>query len=288
MRAIFLVDNGSLRPRATHSLRRVAAAWNETLGENVQAASLLHSNKIPAEEVDGIPAITLGPAAERSAEAGATEIIVLPFFFGPSKALTGYLPERMAALQARFLNVSVRVAQPLVDELGNNDLRLAALLADHVRAQLPDRQAARVTLVDHGSPLPEVTAVRNRLAGQLSALLADDVRCVAAASMERRDGDEYRFNEPLLERLLDTPEFSSGHVVLAMLFLSPGRHAGEGGDIAEICAAAEQRHPGLRVRPTALVGEHPAIVDILATRLRQALDGERFLLEMPVQPPNAR
>ncbi|MCP1304195.1 MAG: cobalamin biosynthesis protein CbiX [Halomonas sp.] len=287
MRAIFLVDNGSLRPQATHSLRRVAAALSETLGETVQAASLLHSNKIPAEEVDGIPAITLGPAAERSAEAGATEIIVLPFFFGPSKALTGYLPERMAALQARFLNVSVRVAQPLVDELGNNDLRLAALLADHVRAQLPDRQAARVTLVDHGSPLPEVTAVRNRLAGQLSALLADDVRCVAAASMERRDGDEYRFNEPLLERLLDTPEFSSGHVVLAMLFLSPGRHAGEGGDIAEICAAAEQRHPGLRVRPTALVGEHPAIVDILATRLRQALDGERFLLEMPAQPPNA-
>jgi len=103
MRAIFLVDNGSLRPQATHNLRRVAAALSETLGETVQAASLLHSNKIPAEEVDGIPAITLGPAAERSAEAGATEIIVLPFFFGPSKALTGYLPERMAALQARFL-----------------------------------------------------------------------------------------------------------------------------------------------------------------------------------------
>ena len=105
MRAIFLVDNGSLRPQATHSLRRVAAALSETLGETVQAASLLHSNQIPAEEVDGIPAITLGPAAERSAEAGATEIIVLPFFFGPSKALTGYLPERMAALQARFPNV---------------------------------------------------------------------------------------------------------------------------------------------------------------------------------------
>ena len=287
MRAIFLVDNGSLRPQATHSLRRVAAALSETLGETVQAASLLHSNQIPAEEVDGIPAITLGPAAERSAEAGATEIIVLPFFFGPSKALTGYLPERMAALQARFPNVSVRVAQPLVDELGNNDLRLAQLLADNVRAQLSEQGAAKVALVDHGSPIPDVTAVRNRLAGQLSVLLDDDVRCVAAASMERRDGDEYRFNEPLLERLLDTPEFSSGHVVLAMLFLSPGRHAGEGGDIAEICAAAEQRHPGLRVRPTALVGEHPAIVDILATRLRQALDGERFLLEMPAQPPNA-
>ncbi|WP_404376056.1 sirohydrochlorin chelatase [Vreelandella aquamarina] len=288
MRAIFLVDNGSLRPQATHNLRRVAAVLSETLGETVQAASLLHSNKISPEEVDGIPAITLGPAAERSAEAGATEIIVLPFFFGPSKALTGYLPERMAALQARFPNVMVRVAQPLVDELGNNDLRLARLLADHVRAQLPGKGAAKVALVDHGSPIPEVTAVRNRLAGQLSVLLGDEARCVAAASMERREGDEYRFNEPLLEHLLDTPEFSSGEVVLAMLFLSPGRHAGEGGDIAEICAAAEQRHCGLNVTTTALVGEHEGIVEILHSRLRQALDGERFLLEMAAQPQKGR
>ncbi|MDP4558467.1 CbiX/SirB N-terminal domain-containing protein [Halomonas meridiana] len=284
MRAIFLVDNGSLRPQATHNLRRVAAALSEQLGETVQAASLLHSNKIPAEEVDGIPALTLGPAAERSAEAGATEIVVLPFFFGPSKALTGYLPERMAALQARFPDVTVRVARPLVDELGHNDLRLTKLLADHVRAQLPENDAAKVALVDHGSPIPEVTAVRNRLAGQLSVLLGDEVSCVAAASMERRDGDEYRFNEPLLEDLLDTPEFSSGHVVLAMLFLSPGRHAGEGGDIAEICAAAEQRHRGLTVATTALVGEHAGIVEILHSRLRQAIDGERFLLDMPAQP----
>jgi hypothetical protein len=29
------------------------------------------------------------------------------------------------------------------------------------------------------------------------------------------------------------------------------------------------------------VGEHPGIVDILATRLRQAIDDERFLLDIP-------
>lgn len=281
MRAIFLVDNGSLRAQATHNLRRVALELSLQLGETVQAASLLHSNKILPDEVDGIPAITLGLAAERSAEQGAKEIIVLPFFFGPSKALTGYLPERMAALQARFPEVNVRVAQPLVDERGNNDLRLAKLLADNVREKLQAGTTPQVALVDHGSPIPEVTAVRNRLAGQLSVLLADEVSCVAAASMERREGDEYRFNEPLLEHLLDTPEFQSGSVILAMLFLSPGRHAGEGGDIAEICAAAEQRHPGLTVTTTALVGEHSGIVEILHARLRQALDGERFLLELP-------
>lgn len=281
MRAIFLVDNGSLRAQATLNLRRVAVSLSELIGETVQAASLLHSNKIPAEEVDGIPATTLGPAAERSAEQGATEIIVLPFFFGPSKALTGYLPERMAAMQARFPHVKVRVAQPLVDEFGDNDLRLAHLLADNVRDKLQPDTKPHVALVDHGSPIPEVTAVRNRLAGQLSVLLGDDVACVAAASMERREGDEYRFNEPLLENLLVSPEFKRGPVILAMLFLSPGRHAGEGGDIAEICAAAEQRYPDLSVETTALVGEHPGIVDILATRLRQAFDDQRFLLDIP-------
>ncbi|GEN26531.1 hypothetical protein HVA01_01770 [Halovibrio variabilis] len=281
MRAIFLVDNGSLRPQATHNLRHVAASLSQQIGETVQAASLLHSNKIPAEEVDGIPAITLGPAAERSAEQGATEIIILPFFFGPSKALTGYLPERMATMQAHFPHVKVRVAQPLVDEQGDNDLRLAELLADNVRAKRPPGTKPRIALVDHGSPIPEVTAVRNRMAGQLSVLLGDDATCVVAASMERREGDEYRFNEPLLESLLDNPEFHTGSVILAMLFLSPGRHAGEGGDIADICHEAQQRHPGLTITTTQLAGEHPGIVDILHTRLRQALDGQRFLLEIP-------
>ncbi|MDQ7728917.1 CbiX/SirB N-terminal domain-containing protein [Halomonas sp. SpR8] len=283
MRAIFLVDNGSLRPQATLNLRRVAASLSELIGKSVQAASLLHSNKIPAEEVDGIPATTLGPAAERSAEQGATEIIVLPFFFGPSRALTGYLPERMATLQERFPLVKVRIAQPLVDELGDNDLRLAHLLADNVRDKIQSGTKPHVALVDHGSPIPDVTAVRNRLAGQLSVLLGEEVACVAAASMERREGEEYRFNEPLLENLLVTPEFKAGPVLLAMLFLSPGRHAGEGGDIAEICAAAEQQHPELSVTTTKLVGEHQGIVDILHSRLRQAIDGERFLLELPAR-----
>ncbi len=279
MRAIFLVDNGSLRPAATLNLRRVAAALSQKLNEPVLAASLLHSNKIPPEQLGGDAATTLGPLAEQCAEAGATELVIVPFFFGASRALTGYLPERMATLQARFPQVRVRVAMPLVDELGGNDLRLARLLADNVREQLVPGAKPRVALVDHGSPIPEVTAVRNRLAGQLSVLLGDEVACVAAASMERREGEAYRFNEPLLEGLLDRPEFR-GPVVLAMLFLSPGRHAGEGGDIAEICQAAAERHPALEVVSSKLVGEHSGIADILHSRFCQAVDDERFLLEL--------
>ena len=91
---------------------------------------------------------------------------------------------------------------------------------------------------------------------------------VAPASMERRDGEAYAFNEPLLEKLLDQPGWDTGKVIVSMLFLSPGRHAGPGGDIAHICRAAEQRHPGLRTCMTGLVGDHLGIIPLLQKRLQ--------------------
>ncbi|WP_043529692.1 sirohydrochlorin chelatase [Litchfieldella xinjiangensis] len=281
MRKIVLVDNGSLRPQATLNLRRLARALGQITGEPVDAASLLHSYKIPPEQLDGDKAITLGPLAERAAAQGVTELIILPFFFGPSQALTRYLPERLAEVQASYPQLGVKVALPLVDSQATPDLRLAQLLADNVRERMPGLTRPAVVLVDHGSPIPEVTAVRNYLAGQLSVLLAEEAGCVTFASMERRDGDAYRFNEPLLVDLLASPTLAQRDVILAMLFLSPGRHAGEGGDIAEMCEQAMTQSPGLDITTTRLVGEHDGIVDILKARLQQALAGEPLLLELP-------
>ncbi|WP_353057295.1 hypothetical protein [Salinicola sp. JS01] len=53
MRKILLVDNGSLRPAATLNLRRLAAALSQVSGEAVEAASLLHSFKIPPSSSAG-------------------------------------------------------------------------------------------------------------------------------------------------------------------------------------------------------------------------------------------
>jgi sirohydrochlorin ferrochelatase len=286
MRKIVLVDNGSLRPQATLNLRRLAHALSQVTGETVEAASLLHSYKIPAEKLDGRKAVSLGPLAERHAGEGVTELLILPFFFGPSQALTGYLPERLGEVQASYPRLGVKVALPLVDSQATVDLRLAQLLADNVRERMAglSRQKVsrpKVVLVDHGSPIPEVTAVRNYLAGQLSVLLAEEASCVTFASMERRDGEGYRFNEPLLVDLLASPALAHSDVILSMLFLSPGRHAGEGGDIAEMYEQAMSQSLGLSVTKTRLVGENDAIVDILATRLQQALAGEPLLAELP-------
>jgi hypothetical protein len=57
--------------------------------------------------------------------------------------------------------------------------------------------------------------------------------------------------------------------VLAMQFISPGRHAGHGGDIGEIVESAMERYPGLRVVESRLISDHPLFADILYDRTAQ-------------------
>jgi hypothetical protein len=55
-----------------------------------------------------------------------------------------------------------------------------------------------------------------------------------------------------------------------MLFLSPGRHAGAAGDVAKICGSSPAR-----CHVTALVGDHPLVVETLAAALRDELVARR-------------
>ncbi len=257
----FLMDNGSLEPAATLGLRALAAKLGERIGTRVEPVSLLHSSAVPAEKLGGTPAEILEPALERRLAAGQNEFLIVPLFFGPSGALTDYLPKRIAHLRGKYPALAIRVAAPLY---AAGDDRLARILADQVRAL--GASARRVALVDHGSPAKAVTEVRNELACQLAGQLGS-AYTVSPASMERREGAAYDFCEPLLERLLRSPGWSASEVVVAMQFLLPGRHAGPDGDVAEICRAAEAESGGaLRTTMTGLVAEHPLLVDILADR----------------------
>ena len=271
--AIALLDNGSLKPAATLALRRVAVALGERCRCEVAPVSLLHSGKIPAEELGGVPAETFGLWAKRCAAAGTRELVVVPYFLGPSRALTEYLPERAAKLREQWPDLVVRVA-PALGEGGATAIdRLASVVEGRTRAELVRRPAgaepAAVAVVDHGSPEPKVTAVRDAVAARLRERLGAAVRAVAPCSMERREGAEYAFADPLLVALLGREPFDRGAVVAAMLFLSPGRHAGPEGDVAQICRAAEAARPDLRVTMTDLLGGHPALLELLAERLEQ-------------------
>lgn len=274
---ITLTDNGSLRPEAVFSLRHLAELLSARTGYPIHPVSLLHSHKISAKKLHGVPAETFEKFVLSRRAQGVDEFVVLPLFFGPSAAIAEYLPQRVEAIREaqNWPALRVQMAPCLVNPEAKDDVRLANILADLVRAKQRDIVAEQVSvaLVDHGSPRVAVTQVRNFLAEQLAQLLENTVTDVRPCSMERREGAAYDFNEPLLERLLGRPGFER-HVIVSMLFLQPGRHAGPGGDVASICQEAEQTCPGLQTYCTDLVGSHPALIDLLAERLQAGLEAE--------------
>nr|WP_300988584.1 CbiX/SirB N-terminal domain-containing protein [Thiocapsa sp.] len=270
-----MIDNGSKRADATLSLRRIASGLAERLGETVHPVSLLHSDRIPPSALHGQPADTFEPFLRRRLTENLRRFLILPLFFGRSRAISDYVPERLSTLQSDFGPFDVRIARALCP-LPEGEPELVEILLDRIHGAASEQGIVpcRILLVDHGSPIPAVTEVRRWLARQLAQRLADDSGPqveLGEAVMERRSGAQYDFNGALLEdrlRALAAEDISTP-IILSMLFLSPGRHAGPGGDIAEICAAVERDHPGLRVHPSALVGSHSRLLDILAARFAE-------------------
>jgi len=278
--ANLMVDNGSLEAGAARALRALAERLGQVTGRVVRPVSLLHSSGIAPELLDGRKAEILEPVLR---ELGASlrpgsghvgrEVVVVPLFLGPSGALTEYLPERLRTLRKTWPGLHVRVAPCLVDLASPEDTRVAAMVAERAREAAVQVGFARpaVAVVDHGSPARAVNAVREWVTAQARALLGGRARAVESCSMERRAGAEYDFNEPLLEKLLDAPEFAAGEVVVAQMFLLPGRHAGPGGDVERICEAARKRNPGVRIAITEPLGSHPGLLGVLKERVEEGM-----------------
>lgn len=247
---------------------------SERSGQKIHAVPLQHAHKIPAEAfgdaLGGKRVATFPEYVEEALAGGVDEFVIIPLFFGNSRAITSFIPDTLEALQKKHGNFSWSVADELCP-LPGGEPKLARLLYENL-AMLADTTLTDldcIVLVDHGSPSKKVTDVRLKLAEQLIPYLPEGTPLLQAV-MERREGREYDFNGPLLQDLLEklAHEHEVLSVAISMLFLSPGRHAGEGGDIAEICSNAMRNHPGLSVHISPLVGDNPLLIDLLNDRLR--------------------
>ena len=279
---ILLVDNGSHRAESTLSLRDVAQRLGDRIGTAVHPVSLLHSTKVDPAELDGRPAEILEPFLRTRRGEGRNSFLVIPFFFGHSAAIYEYLPQRIVSMSEEWPELEVRVAPSMVKLGAQEDLRVAQILSELVTKKIDEEglDQPAVTLVDHGTPREAVNRVRNHVAAQLATLLGEKVAVVEPSSMERREGADYDFNEPLLESLLGREGFDR-EVVLSMLFISPGRHAGPGGDIARICEEAEVRYPALQTHASDLFATHPGVIELLAHRCEEGLAGAPVRGEIP-------
>jgi uroporphyrin-III C-methyltransferase len=275
--AYALIDNGSLAPASALNLRRVAAELSQLTAQCVTAVSWKHSDRIPAEQLGGQPAWTIGPWIRHERARGATDFRFIPFFISPQGAIGSALRRDLDALTAEHggsvsFTLGLGAAIPTIVAS-----RIEAVLAEQVldargRARSPDTlsqlaapiaaAAPAVIVVDHGGPSAESAALRDQYAAEIARQLG---RSVIAASMESPDGDSFGFNRPLLAEALAALPAHVTDVVIAPLFLSPGRHAGPAGDLARIAAAAAR--PGRRHHFAALVGTHPLAVASLATAI---------------------
>lgn len=265
MPVYLLVDNGSKQPDATMYLRRLAGDLSRHTGKTIHPVSLQHADAIAADELGGIPAQVFADFLKTQLKQGKHEFIVVPLFFGLSKAITSFIPDEVAKLEADYPELSVKVA-PVTYPLPKGEPRLAKIVFDHIQqARKQAEEQARVVLVDHGSPSPKITEVRKSIARTLEA---DYDLQLAQAVMERREGKEYDFNGDLLATWLrQQAEQGATSVIVAMLFFLPGRHAGPNGDVEEICNSVVIDHPQLRFTITSLISEHPLLLDILKDRL---------------------
>ncbi len=268
MPTYLLVDNGSRQPLATLKLRQLAKSLSAAVGHEVHAVSLQHADAIAADRLEGIAASIFTPFLRQRLQQGEREFVVLPLFFGVSRALTSFIPQQLEQLQEEFADIKVTLAD-VIYPLPQGDDRLAQIMFDHINAVNANGNSS-VVLVDHGSPLASITEVRHRVAATLRDMYGNE-DSVDEAVMERREGREYDFNGELLENWLQQQaQQGVTSVVVAMMFFLPGRHAGSCGDVENICQRVAAQYPGFEFHITPLISDHPLLLAILQDRLSHA------------------
>lgn len=265
---IALIDNGSLEPEAHRALRRVAAEISRLSGVSVEAISWKHSGRIDPAKLDGICAWTLEPWVRAATARGEREFIFIPFFVSAQGAIGSYLLADVEKLQAQVGGFRFAFTPGLAQQR-----RLTPVLADQIRRAIAEAAWTKpqVVVVDHGGPSPISAKLRDQVTAEVAELLGDEVLSVTAASME---GEEHAHNHPLLQELLSDPTAVSGNVLIAPLFLLPGRHAGPTGDLAQIAAAAAQARTAsqpLHCHFSAPLGAHPDVARTLVLALTRIL-----------------
>jgi len=269
MPVILICDNGSVRPNATLQLRYLAKKLSEKTSQVIHPVSFKHADAIPAEHLNGIPAQIFRHFMTQQLSQGQRDFILLPLFFGNSRALTSFVPDEVNLLKEQYGDFKLAISEEIYP-LPAGEKLLTDIIYEHVidtglKQHLPLKN---IVLVDHGSPIPQVTEVRKHLAETVQTKLPAGC-LLEQAVMERREGKEYDFNGALLKDWL-TEKAQSGETsaIVILMFFLPGRHAGEGGDIIGICNSVMNEYSGFKVVISPLITENPTFLNILQNRLQ--------------------
>lgn len=261
-----------------------------TIARPLVDLAVLEPSTTDAEVVE--TAVEAGAAAGAAARMGAST----PAIEVPSGAahLAHILRDNVGAA---VLAASTKHSKAVRSSIAGTNSPLDDVKARHAAS------ASSVLLVEHGSPSKEVNQVRRALSVALQNYIAAATPAgsappsVTGCAMERREGKRFDFCDPMLENAVQDAVQSSidpagaadedKPVVLAMQFALPGKHAGAGGDVAEIvegalkgvsgggrpASAGDGKMLAERVLTSPLVSEHPALLELLVSRFNEACSG---------------
>lgn len=272
MPVILLSDNGSIRVNAALQLRELAIELSNKTGHKINPVSLQHADRIAETELNGIPAQTFTNFIKKKLIQDERHFILLPLFFGNSKALTQFIPDEANLLKQEYGDFKLDIGE-VIYPIPQGEKLLSKIILEHIHITANNKKLPlnNVVLVDHGSPNPRVTEVRKHLANAVQNDLPANCH-LEQAVMERREGKEYDFNGDLLKDWLITKASSSENsAIIVLMFFLPGRHAGSGGDIEEICASVTNNYPQFKISISPLITNHPDFLNILQNRLSRAL-----------------
>ncbi|KAJ1632962.1 hypothetical protein T492DRAFT_984257 [Pavlovales sp. CCMP2436] len=270
-----LLAHGSKRADTWVQLDALSGDLRRAGRAEVVAASVFFGDDSAAEEGGGEPRppASLDALLRRMLAAEpARPIRILPFILGPSRALRAETPRLVREAAATCAAADVEVLPCLADVVDAEGARAVSVgLAEQIERTIAEAGLTRpfVLVCDHGSADAAVAAVRRTMVADVARLLGSAVVGVEPAPMERPSslarGSEA--DDPLLEERLAglcCADAAAVEVVVAMAFLSPGRHAGADGDVAEIVARATAGRADLRVHVSELLGDSRAVRRVLA------------------------
>jgi len=172
MPVILLSDNGSVREHATRQLRMLAEQLSDRTGYIIHPVSLKHADRISADKLDGKAASIFQSFMKEQLAQGESEFILVPLFFGETKALSLFVADEIKLLKQQFGDFKFDIAE-VIYPLPTGEELLTQIIYEHIQSTIKHTNLpmTNIVLVDHGSPNPRVTEVRKHLAKTVQKML---------------------------------------------------------------------------------------------------------------------
>ena len=179
-------------------MKNVAIELEKITGFSVMPCGIMHSHKVDTSKLQGQPGMSLESFFLSKEAEVAKKLSFVPMFIGPSLAITDWLPEKLTEWSQNGNERKFSIADCIYKK---KDDRIAKALTEYVVDLIPQFIPVKpfLILVDHGTPILEVNLVREEIGYLLEKKLANQISGFSTACMERREGTQYDFNDPLLE-----------------------------------------------------------------------------------------